>query len=119
MRHLMLVALLGATACGISPPDPRLAKLPAGTIVLDSHVGATGDVTTIRYGSFVAWLSVDGKQHTITSTSTPAAFPEVDVPAGEISTAVAITPAGFYNYYCSIHGTAAENGTVHVLIPGS
>jgi plastocyanin len=119
MRHLMLVALLVGTACGGISSDPKLAKLPAGTTVLDSRVGETGGLTTVRYGSFVAWRSADGLQHTITSSSTPAAFTEIDVPAGDVSEAVAITPAGVYNYYCAIHGAAVENGTVHVLVPGS
>jgi plastocyanin len=119
MRHLLIVALLVATACGGISSDPKLAKLPAGTTVLDSHVGATGGLTTVRYGSFIAWRSADGLEHKITSSSTPAAFTEIDVPAGDISEAVAITPAGVYEYHCSIHGAAVENGTVHILVPGS
>jgi len=87
--------------------------------VVDWHVGATGVLTTIRDGESVAWRSVDGMHHTVTSSSTPAAFVEVDVPGGGTSTAVRFTSPGDYRYFCSIHGATVENGSVHVLVPGS
>lgn len=94
--------------------DPPSDGLPAGTTVVDWHVGATGVSTTIRTGQFVAWRSADGKQHSVTSSS--AAFQEVDVPGSGTSKEVKFTSPGNYPYSCSIHG---ENGNVHVLVPGS
>jgi plastocyanin len=113
MRHVLLFALVVATACGGS--SSKVSNLPAGTTVVDLHAGATGTETTVRFGSFVAWRSADGLQHTITSTG----FTDVDVPAGGVSTAVAITPAGTYQYSCSVHGAASESGSVRILPPGS
>ncbi|HEY2030698.1 MAG TPA: hypothetical protein VGH20_15985 [Myxococcales bacterium] len=116
MRHLLLVAFAFATACGGSSSS-SLSKLPAGTTVVDVHAGAIGGQATVRFGSFVAWRSADGLAHHITSNGT--AFTPVDVPAGDVSTAVVITPAGVYDYFCSIHGAASESGSVRVLVPGS
>ena len=117
MRWSRFVALLFAAACGMSNPGSK--DLPPGTSVVDWHVGATGVLTTIRTGQFVAWRSGDGADHTVTWDSTPIAIDEVDVPKGETSTAVKFTSPGNYHYSCSIHGATVENGTVHVLVPGS
>jgi plastocyanin len=117
MRHFLLATFVVCTACGGSS-NSSATKLPAGTTVLDLHAGATGADATVRFGSFVAWRSADGLQHTIASASTPPAFPTTDVPAGDVSNAIAITPAGTYKYVCAIHG-ASETGSVHVLVPGS
>ncbi len=116
MRYLA-VGLLFAAACGGSSGPSN--NLPPGTTVVDWHVGATGVLTTIRDGEFVAWRSVDGMHHTVTSSNTPADFAEVDVPAGGISAALKFTKPGDYRYFCSIHGATVQNGTVHVLVPGS
>src|SRR5947209_14244621 len=86
MRWSRIVAVLFAAACG-GMSDSSLDGLPAGTTVLDSHAGATNISTTIRAGQFVAWRSSDGMHHTVTSLSAPAAFVDVDVPAGGVSTA--------------------------------
>jgi copper binding plastocyanin/azurin family protein len=117
MRWSRFVALLFAAACGMS--DPPSDGLPPGTTMVDWRVGATGLSTTIRDGQFVAWRSADSMHHTVTWTSTPAALDEVDVPGGGTSTAVHFTSPGDYRYSCSIHGATVENGTVHVLVPGS
>jgi len=112
------VALLFAAACGTSDSGSPLDGIPPD-IVVDSHVGANGVLTTIRTGETVAWRSVDGMHHSVTSSSTPAAFVEVDVPGGGTSTAVKFTSPGNYRYSCSIHGATVEQGTIHVLVPGS
>jgi hypothetical protein len=115
MRYFAVVLLLAA-ACGGAPDLPN--DIPLGAAVID-WPGATGEVTTIRSGQLIAWRSVDGKHHTVISTSTPAAFDEVDVPAGGVSAAVKFTVVGFHGYVCAIHGATAQSGSIHVVPAGA
>ena len=116
LRPLAFLVLVLA-ACGGSSDSgsPSGAPPPPGTTVVDWRVGAVGVETTIRAGESVAWRSVDGMRHTATSSSTPQAFAEVDVPGGGISAAMRFATPGDYPYFCSIHGARAQNGTVHVI----
>jgi hypothetical protein len=114
MRWCRLVALLFAAACGVADSLPP--GISPGTIVVDLHAGVNGVLTTIWIGGIVAWRSVDATHHTVTWISTPTALDELDVPEGGTSKEVKFTGPGNYTYSCSIHG---ENGTVHVLPPGS
>jgi plastocyanin len=116
MRCFMLVALLFTAACG---GTDAVSTLPAGTVVIETKAGATATFTSLRGGSFIAWHSADGVHHSMASNATPAVFPEIDVPAGGISTDVKFAVPGDYGYFCTIHGAAAENGTIHVLVPAS
>ena len=115
MRWCRFGILLLAAACG-GTADSLPAGISPGTIVVDLHPGATGVLTTIRTGGMVAWRSVDDMRHTVTWSTTPVTLDEVDVPGGGASKEVKFTSPGNYSYSCSIHG---ENGTVHVLPPGS
>jgi len=115
MRWCRFVVLLFAAACGGADSLPP--GISPGTILVDLHPGANGVLTTIRTGGIVAWRSVDAMHHTVTwSSSTPIALDELDVPEGGTSKEVKFTGPGNYKYSCSFHG---ENGTVHVLVPGS
>ena len=116
MLRSIAVALLLLAACGGSSPDSGSpSTLPAGTTVIAWRAGAVGVQTTINAGDSVAWRSTDGMRHTATSSSTPAAFGEVDVPGGGTSAAVRFTVAGDYPYFCSIHGAQIQNGVLHVV----
>ena len=116
MRYFAVVLLLAA-ACGGSSDLPN--NFPLGATVIDWPVGATGGVITIRSGGLIVWRSVDGMHHTVTSSSTPAAFDEVDVPAGGISAAVKFTVTGYHGYFCAIHGATVQSGTIHVVPAGA
>lgn len=116
MRYVMLVALLIAAGCG---GTDTLSTLPAGTAIIETKVGATGGLVSIRDGGFIAWHSSDGVHHSMASSATPALFTEVDVPAGGTSTEVKLITPGDFGYFCTIHGAAVESGGVHVIVPGS
>lgn len=105
----------GLSACGGSGPSGSPNTMPAtGATVINWFVGATNVQTTIKAGTAVQWLSTDGMAHTVTSSSTPPAFPEFQVPASGYSAPMTFNTPGTFPYFCSIHGARAQNGTLTV-----
>src|SRR5215470_3803765 len=100
---LSLVAAL--SACGGSGFTGSAAPL-SGAKVFNWFVGATNVQTTIKAGTVVQWKSTDAMTHTVTSSSAPAAFAEIGVPAGEFSSPMTFNTPGTFPYFCSIHGAA-------------
>src|SRR5215470_16489915 len=84
-----LVAVLSACG-GYGSSGSSSSTVPvAGATVIPWRVGATGVETTVKAGSTVQWQSTDGMLHTVTSSSTPTAFAELEVPAGGLSSPMA------------------------------
>lgn len=91
------------------------ANAPApGATVIRWYVGATGVETSVKAGTVVQWQSMDGMAHTVTSSDTPAAFAELQVPGGGLSAPTTFATAGTFPYFCSIHGARQQNGTLTV-----
>jgi plastocyanin len=82
--------------------------------VITWFVGATHKETTIKAGTTVQWKSTDGMRHTVTSSSAPSAFAELNVPGGGFSSPMAFDTPGTFPYFCSIHGANVMNGTLTV-----
>ena len=77
-------------------------------------VGATGVRTTVAAGTTVQWKSTDGMTHTVTSSSTPSAFAELNVPGNGFSSPMTFDTPGTFPYFCAIHGARVQNGTLTV-----
>lgn len=112
---LVVAALLSACGGPVGYGGSTASPAPAsGATVIGWHIGATGVETTVKAGTVVQWRSTDGMAHTVTSSSRPAAFPQLDVPGGGLSPPFAVDAPGTFPYFCSIHGAAVMNGTLTV-----
>jgi hypothetical protein len=112
---LSLIAL--PTACGGSYGSGGSGGSSAaapGATVIGWFVGATNVQTTVRAGTTVQWKAMDGMVHTVTSSSTPSAFAELNVPGNGYSSPMTFNTPGSYPYFCSIHGAGVMNGTLTV-----
>lgn len=86
----------------------------ADATVIGWYVGATSLQTTVKAGTTVQWRSTDGMAHTVTSTSAPSAFAELQVAANGLSSPMVFNTPGAFPYFCSIHGAKLQNGTLTV-----
>src|SRR2546422_2174513 len=112
---LPLLPLLAAlSACGGSGGSAGSTSAAPGATVIGWQVGATSVQTTVKAGTTVQWKSTDGMTHTVTSTSAPAAFAEIDVPGGGVSSPMVFNTPGTFPYFCAIHGARGQNGTLTV-----
>src|SRR3954468_3047664 len=108
-----LVAALSACGYGANDSYGASVAAPDATVIAWS-MGATNVRTTVKAGAKVQWKSTDGMAHTVTSSSAPAAFAELGVPAGAFSVATTFDTPGTFPYFCSIHGAAVQNGVLTV-----
>ncbi len=112
---LFLLSLIPAfSACGIYGSSGSSGSTVAAATVIGWYVGATSVQTTVKAGSTVQWKSTDGMAHTVTSSSAPSAFPELDVPGSGFSSPMVFNTPGTFPYFCSIHGAKVQNGTLTV-----
>jgi len=112
---LFLFSLVAAlSACGGSGGSAGSAAAAPGATVIGWQVGATNVQTTVKAGTMVQWKSTDNMTHTVTSSSTPSAFAEMDVPGGGFSSPMVFNTPGTFPYFCAIHGARVQNGTLTV-----
>ena|SRR5436190_5098239 len=109
-----LVAALSACGGNASGGATTSTVAATGATVIDWHVGATNVATTVKAGATVQWRSTDGMTHTVTSSSTPSAFAELNVVGGGLSSPFVVNTPGAFPYFCAIHGARAMNGTLTV-----
>ena len=113
----LLFSLVAAlSACGGSGYGGTTGStVPAtGATVINWFVGATNVATTVKAGATVQWKSTDGMAHTVTSSSSPSAFAELDVAGGGLSSPFVVNTPGTFPYFCAIHGARVMNGTLTV-----
>ena len=112
---LFLFSLVAAlSACGGSGGSAGSPEVAPGATVIGWQVGATNLQTTVKAGTTVQWKSTDNMTHTVTSSSTPSAFAEIDVPGGGFSSPMVFNTPGTFPYFCAIHGARVQNGTLTV-----
>jgi hypothetical protein len=111
LRAALLLAVL--SACGGSTGSSSTTASPGATVI-PWYVGATNVQTTVKAGTTVQWQSTDAMAHTVTSTATPSAFQELQVPASGFSQPMAFNTPGTFPFFCSIHGARVQNGTLAV-----
>jgi plastocyanin len=111
LRAALLFAVL--SACGGSGSSSTTVSA-SGATVISWYVGATNVQTTVKAGTTVQWQSTDAMAHTVTSSATPAAFAELQVPASGLSPPMAFNTPGTFPFFCSIHGANVQNGTLTV-----
>lgn len=113
LRAALSLAFLFA-ACGGTPGAPGTPSAASGATVIPWFIGATSVQTTVKAGTTVQWHATDGMTHTVTSSSSPAAFTELQVPGNGFSAPTAFNTPGTFPYFCSIHGAGVQNGTLTV-----
>ena len=115
-KRPLCAALLFAvlSACGGSTGSSSPPVSASGATVIGWYVGATNVQTTVKVGTTVQWQSTDAMAHTVTSTATPPAFAEIQVPASGFSPPMAFNTPGTFPFFCSIHGAKVQNGTLTV-----
>jgi len=116
MPAVLFVLVAALSACGGYGSSGSTSSTVAATdaTVIGWHVGANLQ-TTVKAGTKVQWQSTDGMAHTVTSSSSPAGFSELDVPAGGFSAATVFGTPGTFPYFCSIHGARVQSGTLTVM----
>jgi plastocyanin len=112
LRAALLFAVL--SACGSSTGSSSASAPASGATVIPWFVGATNVQTTVKAGTTVQWQSTDAMEHTVTSSATPQAFGELQLPASGFSPPMAFNTPGTFPYFCSIHGARVQNGTLTV-----
>jgi plastocyanin len=108
----LLLAVL--SACGGSTGSSSTTVPASGATVISWYVGAANVQTTVKAGTTVQWQSTDAMAHTVTSSATPPAFAELQVPANGLSPPMAFNTPGTFPFFCSIHGARVQNGTLTV-----
>ncbi len=112
LRVTLLLAVL--SACGGSTGSSSTTGAASGATVISWFVGATNVQTTVKAGTTVQWQSTDAMAHTVTSSATPSAFAELQVPANGFSPPMIFNTPGTFPFFCSIHGAKVQNGTLTV-----
>lgn len=111
-------AALVAAACSDSTNPGGGGGGPAANEVFLQGTAFSPTPRTVSAGTQVTWVNKDNLAHNVTSSSVPAgasAFGSANLSLNG-TFQVTLTVPGTYQYFCSIHGTAATGmrGTVVV-----
>ena len=108
-----LALMMGAAL--VTPLLPEVSA--ADAFVSISGFTFTPHEITIYAGQTIQWTNSDSSPHTVTSNDTPAAWPEVPIPAhgtGDLT----LNTHGIYGYHCRLHeGQSGMWGVITVLDP--
>jgi plastocyanin len=93
----------GATTAGTTATKSSATASAAADTITISNFMFQPMSTTVAPGAKVSVTNKDSVTHTLTSTSTPAAFNTGDIAPGKTVTFTAPSKAGSYAYICQIH----------------
>jgi plastocyanin len=107
-RLAAAIALLGATACGLSWAPQHAAAAVSGQHKVTVHVKVVGGEyafrpvkLTVKKGTKVTWVNNTGAPHTVTGTKNWHFSSNTFSSNGKVSAVFSKT--GTYHYMCSIH----------------
>ncbi len=112
----LVVAVLGCGKESYGGTGP--SGTPGANEVWMQNIAFNPSPRAVTLGTTITWTNKDGFAHTVTSSSVPggvAAISSGNI-AGSGTFQVTFSTVGTYQYFCTIHGTAASGmrGTITV-----